>query len=107
MNIFMFCGFSVISVILVVILRKMSPELTPTVSVIAVGIAMVYIIKDSSGLFSKIYELTEKSGIDSNNIKIMFNHNMSLMLFKCYFFYYFNVLYFIFLAFFNLSILEL
>lgn len=72
MNIVSVVGIALISVCIIVILRKNAPEFAVPVSVIASVIILLISMAFGKSIFEKIESLSSSAGIGSENIKIIF-----------------------------------
>ena len=72
MNIIALCGICIVSCIFIVVLKKISTEDSPMLIVISAVVMLVYILKDFTSVFNEINSITANSGINNENIKLMF-----------------------------------
>lgn len=72
MNIIALCGICIVSCIFIVVLKKISTEVSPMLIVISAVVMLVYILKDFTSVFNEINSITANSGINNENIKLMF-----------------------------------
>lgn len=72
MNIVSVVGIALISVCIIVILRKNAPEFSVPVSVVASVIILLISMAFGKSIFEKIESLSSSAGIGSENIKIIF-----------------------------------
>lgn len=72
MNIAAIIGVALVSVSLIVLLRKNAPEFAVPVSVIASMIILIVSVVFASDVFSKIEEISGASAVSEENIKIIF-----------------------------------
>ena len=72
MNIIALCGICIVSCIFIVVLKKISTEVSPMLIVISAVVMLVYILKDFTSVFNEINSITANSGINNENIKLKF-----------------------------------
>ena len=72
MNIIALCGICIVSCVFFVVLKKISPEVSPALIAISAAVMLIYILNDFTTVFHEINSITTNSGINSDNIKLMF-----------------------------------